>query len=141
MTKIHWFFFVLWCRLKGEPLTRVVERYAIVVKGKKPFQRWVSGLRHSLRPAADAQRYAKVYLLPFDISAGDDKGNRFGLAINHILLDILSDFAGDEDDVPKFTSDMIHQWFDFETVDEVMDYSSGRIRRLPPGFSSSPAKQ
>lgn len=136
MTKIYWFFFLLWCRLKGEPLVRVVERYAIVVKGKKPFQRWVSGLRHPFRPAVDAAGYAKVYLLPFDISAGDNREDRFGLAISHMLLDIFSDFAGDENEVPELAPDMIRQWFDFETVNEVMDYSNGRIRCLPPGFSS-----
>ncbi len=48
-------------------------------------------------------------------------------ALPYILLDMFSDFDIDKDEMPQLSHSQIDQWFEFERIQGVMDYSLGRI--------------
>lgn len=127
MKSLHWLWFTLMCRFKRVALPGNVNRYAVRVTAKKPFFQWAKRLPHIPQPPQNAQ-YGKVILLPFGADP-EQEAAYFEQALPFIVLDLFSDFDVEESDLPDLSSrHTLHQWFDFERIQGVMDYSTGHIR-------------
>lgn len=126
MKTFFWHLFVWFARLRGAPMPRDVNRYAVVVSGKKPYRDWVRRLKQQRLPLQEALERERVYLLSFDIVPETD--NPLARAVlESIVLDFFSDLVDDSDDLPRFAPDELHNWIELHQVDNVVDISARRL--------------